>query len=278
MFRRFFDFVIFSSFYIAACAVVMTIQTNDLLELFYNSNHYLLFVFFSTICSYNFHWYLTPQVETEMIRVKWTQHHKVLHLVLFGTGLIGSVFYFFYFIEHWFWLSGAVVLTFLYSAPKLTYGPFILLRKIAIGKTIFLAFVWMYVTTWLPLILGDKAWHTPSLLFCLSRFFLIYSICILFDYRDRTNDKKEGIKSMITYFDEKGINRLFYFSMLIFAVSTLLLYYFGINSTQIILILIPGIIVLALYPVAKRNFSDYLYYVVLDGLMMLSALLHLLIK
>jgi len=32
------------------------------------------------------------------------------------------------------------------------------------------------------------------------------------------------------------------------------------------------VIVLALFKNAKRNFSDYLYYFVLDGLMMFSAL------
>jgi len=33
-----------------------------------------------------------------------------------------------------------------------------------------------------------------------------------------------------------------------------------------------------LYPYAKRNYSDYLYYFVLDGLMMFSGLLMLILK
>jgi 4-hydroxybenzoate polyprenyltransferase len=271
--RKLFHLFVFSSVYIALCAVLMVYQTNQLLQLNYSIPPYLLFVFFSTICSYNFHWYLTSNVQTEAIRVKWTQRNKTLHLILFSIGFIGSVWYFFYFINHWFWLGGAVVLTYLYSAPKLTYRPFVYLRKIAIGKTIFLAFVWMYVTTFLPVIFSNKEWSIATTLFCINRFFLIYAICILFDYRDRLNDKKAGIRSMITYLDERGINRLFYISLFIFLISSCFLYNYGFSPLIISILLLPGGILLCLYKKARRNFSDYLYYVVLDGLMMLSALI-----
>ncbi len=50
----------------------------------------------------------------------------------------------------------------------------------------------------------------------------------------------------------------------------------GYCIKEILLLLIPGIILAFLYPMARRNFSDYLYYFILDGLMMLSALLSIL--
>jgi 4-hydroxybenzoate polyprenyltransferase len=270
--RRFFDFFIFSSIYIGACAVLMVHQTNHLLKLQYETVHYSLFVFFSTICSYNFHWFLTPVIESELIRVRWTLQHKKLHLFLYIIGLLGAAWYFFYFTEHWFWMGIAILLSFLYSAPKLPLHPFGLLRKIAVGKTIFLAFVWMYVTTFLPIVFDGRPWLPADALFCCSRFFLIYSICILFDYRDRANDKKEGIRSLVTYLSEEGIHRLFGFSLLLFAASTATLYFTGMSITVILLLLLPGLITLSLYNVARKNFSDYLYYFVLDGLMMFSAL------
>jgi hypothetical protein len=46
----------------------------------------------------------------------------------------------------------------------------------------------------------------------------------------------------------------------------------------IILLLIPGAILVAIYPETKRNYSDYLYYVVLDGIVMLSGLLLLVFR
>lgn len=273
--KRAFDFFVFTSIYIACCAILMTAQTNQLLQLHYDIIPYLSFVFFSTICSYNFHWYLTPDAETEKMRVKWTQRHKLLHLILFCIGAAGSAWYYFYFIEHWFWLSGAAILTFLYSAPKLAFRPFLYLRKIAIGKTIFLSFVWVYVTTVLPVIFSERGFTGREILFCISRFFLVYAICIIFDYRDRINDRKEGVRSMITYFSERGINRLFHFSLLIFLLSAIALYCYGFSPLVIGLWLSPGVLVLWIYSRAKNNFSDYLYYVILDGLMMFSALLTL---
>jgi len=272
MLIRAFNFFIFSSIYIALCAMLMVTQTNKLLHLDYNFRQYLLFVFFSTLCSYNFHWYLTPLTPAEELRVRWTQQHKILHLLFFTAGLIGSCIYFFYFTGYFLWMSISVLLTFLYSAPKLPFRPFYLLRKIAIGKTIFLSFVWMYVTTFLPIIFSGKKWQANDILFCISRFFLIYSICIIFDYRDRENDKQEGIRSLITYLDNSGVKKLFNGSLLIFGISIFSLHFTGVTLPVTLLLLVPGVITLSLYNFATRNFSDYLYYFILDGLMMLSAL------
>jgi 1,4-dihydroxy-2-naphthoate octaprenyltransferase len=110
-----------------------------------------------------------------------------------------------------------------------------------------------------------------------NRFFFIYAICILFDYRDVEEDKKAGIRSLITYLNEKGIDLLFWGSIIVvFITSALLVPYLSITS--IIALLIPAILLSLLYYPSKRNFSDYLYYFILDGLMMLSAPLLLLIK
>lgn len=271
--RKAFDYFLFTSLFIACCAMVMVHQAHELLYLRFDLPAYLAFVFFSTICSYNFHWYLTPVAPSENYRVRWTLQHKTLHLLLTGIGGLGSMWYFFYFIQHWHWLAGSAVLTFLYSAPKLSTGPFAMLKKVAVGKTLFLAFVWTYVTTVLPIAFDGDRWNTSALLYTLSRFFLIYAICIIFDYRDREYDRKEGIRSMITYLNEKGINALFYCTIFLFILSTIALRSYNMNLVVIICLLSPLVILLPLYPVAKKNFSDYLYYFVLDGLMMFSAIL-----
>jgi 4-hydroxybenzoate polyprenyltransferase len=270
--KKVFDLFIFSSFFIACCAVVMTLQTNELLSLSYNARDYCAFVFFSTIASYNFHWYLTPDAVDENSRAAWTRRHKTLHIVLMLAGLAGAGWFFFSLRHVWFWLSVPAVLTFLYSAPKVPFPPLAWLKKVAIGKTIFLSMVWLYVTTLAPIILGGTGWKPEYALFAIGRFFFIYAICILFDYRDRESDRKDGIRSMITYFSEKGINALFYGSTAVFFFTTAGLYYTGYSLWTVILLLIPGFILLMLYGTGKRNFSDYLYYFVLDGLMMLSSL------
>jgi len=276
--RKLFDLFIFSSFYIALCAVLMVWQTSQLLLGTPPSGRLIGFVFFSTICSYNFHWYLTPSSVNSSRRVLWTQKHKILHFILYLIGLVGSAVYFFYLLPHIVALCFGAFVTFLYTAPKLPWPVFRRLRDIAIGKTIFLALVWTYVTTILPMIVAGAAWTPGSVLFTISRFFLIYAICIPFDYRDREDDKKGGIRSLITLLNEKGIDRLFIASLCIFGLSTLALGFFHYPSFYIFLLLIPGILIAILYNRTKKDFSDYLYYFVLDGLMMFSGLLMLLFR
>ncbi len=275
MLKKLADFFLFSSLYIAICAVLMVYQSSELFFKDAVSSSFYLFVFFSTICSYNFHWYLSAQTPQASNRHNWALENKILHAVLYIAGGIGAAYYFFLLKEHWLWIGIGAFVTFLYSAPKIPQKVFIGLRKIAIGKTIFLAFVWMYVTTLLPHILSGKPTDWPFALFVISRFFFIYAICILFDYRDREDDKAAGIKSMITWFNEKGITRLFVFSIIVFSICTLLLLRYQFSFVQVLVLLLPGWVVAALYRYAKSHFSDYLYYFVLDGLMMLSALLML---
>jgi 4-hydroxybenzoate polyprenyltransferase len=276
--RKLVDFFIFSSLYIALCAVLMVWQTNRLLLGGPPSGRLLGFVFFSTICSYNFHWYLTPRSATPSHRVLWTHQHKVLHFVLYLAGAVGSAVYFFYLTAYIPALCFGALLTFLYSAPKLPQSIFHRLRSIAVGKTFFLSFVWVYVTTVLPILIADVPWNISFILFTASRFFLIYAICIVFDYRDREDDRAAGIRSLITLLNEKGIDRIFFVSLALFFLCNLALSWYHYPALYILLLMIPGVVTAGLYKKAKRDFSDYLYYIVLDGLMMFSGLLMLIFR
>jgi 4-hydroxybenzoate polyprenyltransferase len=273
-----FRFFIYSNLFIAVCAILMVNQTYDLL--IHSSPHQFLlgFVFSATICSYSFHWYLTSQSLVESPRIEWLKGHRVFHLILFVIGIIGSGIFFFLLLPFWYLLSIAAVITFLYSAPKIPHPYFRALRKVAIGKTIFLALVWMYVTTMLPVLIAGTGWTIPVILFVISRFFFIYAICIMFDFKDRADDQAAGIRSMVTWFTEKGVDRLFFISLVLYAICTIFLGQYGFSFLKIALLLIPGFIAAFIYEYAKRNFSDYLYYFILDGLMMFSALLMLIIR
>lgn len=273
--QRLLSFFVFSNLFIAFCAVIMAIQSYRLLLQQAPNNQLLLFIFFSTICSYSFHWYLTAESVLPSPRIVWTKKFRQLILLFFVVGLSGVVVFFVLLIQYWQWLLFAAAITFLYSAPKIPHPLFKALRKVALGKTIFLAMVWMYVTTILPLVLAGQPWRNDFTLFIIGRFFLVYAICILFDYRDREDDKATGIRSLITYLDLKGITRLFAFSLLVFSASTLALLQYDYKPLTVAVLLLPGIITAGLYKYATRHFTDMLYYFVLDGLMALSGLLML---
>jgi len=237
--------------------------------------NYLWFVVFATICSYSFHWYLTAPSVLPSERTKWLQRFRIIHAILFFIGIVGSVIFFIPLQQYWLWLFGSVIATFLYSAPKIPHPWFRSLRKVALGKTIFLAFVWVYVTTILPIIISAQEWSVPFLLFVIGRFFFVYAICILFDYRDRLDDKAAGIRSLITLLSEKGVNTLFYASLIIYFIATLLLLNYGYGFIEILLLLIPGLVTGMINSYARKHHADMFWYLVMDGLMALPAILML---
>ncbi len=269
------SFFIYSNLFIAGCAALMTAQSGYFFTSEGFNADFTAFVFFSTLCSYSFHWYFTGSSVIASPRIGWIRQYPRVYLLFFMTGLAGSIYFFKYFTGYWLWIGGAMIATFLYSAPKIPNPHLQQLRKLALGKTIFLAAVWTYVTTVLPFLIQGDPWSFSKTLFTISRYFAVYMICILFDFRDRTDDKNAGIRSLITYLEPAGIRRLFLFSFLVFMLSTCLLYFQGISPESILLLLLPGIIVAALYRRATRDFSDMLYYFVLDGLMAFSSLLTL---
>lgn len=266
------DYILFTSFFIAFCAVSMVAQTAYLFHLPVN-RPFVLFVFFGSLCSYNFHWYLTPELYSSSSKTAWSITHKNLHLFLFLTALAASVYFGLQLHPYWPWLAAIAIITFLYSAPKLPFKVFQLLKQVAVGKTIFLALVWTHITSILPLIISEAEWTTAYSLYAVNRFFLIYPICILFDYRDRDEDQQQGIKSLVTFLSDKGIDYLFWISMAVFYGSCMFMHAQGFSLSYITALLLPGVIVAFLYQYAKKSTSDYLYHFVLDGLMMFSAVI-----
>ena len=278
MISNIFRFFVYSNLFIALCALLMINQTYDLF-LHSKPDQYLLgFVFCATICSYSFHWYLTSESLVASPRIEWLKRNRIFHLIFLIIGLIGAGVFFFFLLPHWYWLALSAIITFLYSAPKIPHPYFRALRKVAVGKAIFLALVWMYVTTILPVIIAGASFTIPVILFVIGRFFFIYAICIMFDFRDRADDQAAGIRSMVTWFSERGVNSLFFSSLVIFGGCMVLLGRYGFSGASIILLIIPGFIAAAIYNYSKTNFSDYLYYLILDGLMMFSALLMLVFR
>jgi 4-hydroxybenzoate polyprenyltransferase len=267
--KRVFDFFVFTSLFIACCAILMVYQAFLLFGVQFPLALYG-FVFFGAVCSYNFHWFLTPpDIPGTSPKQQWNLANRRLHLLLSVTGGIGAAICSVLLLEHWIWLCVTALLTFLYSAPMIPLQPFIWLRKIAIAKTIYLAFSWAHITASLPLLVQDNfaaehGWYLAN------RFFFIYAICIVFDRRDVESDRKAGIRSLITWLSEKGVDKLFWVTQFLVLVTTVVLTRW-IAISEAVLLLIPAIIMGLLYKSSKQNRSDYLYYFLLDGLMALSA-------
>src|SRR5258705_3320580 len=96
-----FRFFVYSNLFIAACAVLMVSQTYQLLVHITPDFYILGFVFFSTICSYSFHWYLSSDSAPGSARSDWQQRNHYVHATLFFIGAIGAAIFFFILLKHW---------------------------------------------------------------------------------------------------------------------------------------------------------------------------------
>ncbi len=223
------------------------------------------------MCSYNFHWYLTPGEYSSGERLNWSREHKRVEWILFLFSGLATTYYFLFLHRYAGWIAIGAFLTFLYTAPKIPWRPLQTLQKIAVGKTLFLTAVWTYITTILPVVISGGPFGPAVLLITLHRFFLIYAVCIMFDFRDQKRDRLQGIRSLVTRLSEKGNDRLFYTVCALAIIVTTALCFFGYSAAIVAALCCPVVLGGLLYPVSKRSHSDYLYYFVIDGLVALSA-------
>ena len=290
-------FLIFSNLFIGSCAVLMAWHTGILLYGSSPSPVLLTFIFFATLVSYSFHWLLTqwdqlPLLPGEVVntgtfsgtvssRLTWMATHRYVHPALLILASVAAAFAAVPLRDDWKWLLLLSFVTFLYSAPKIPFSLFRLLRRVAIGKTIFLSLVWTLVTVTLPQVSMEhhqrvQPTDLTALLLFITRFGLIYAICILFDLRDVSDDRAVGIRSLITWLTPAEIRRLYYLMLIVSLVASLSLLLTGASSWQVLTLCVPVIIAGCIFRRASTSRSDMYFYGWLDGLMAGSALLALL--
>ena len=95
---------------------------------------------------------------------------------------------------------------------KTTFSSILLSHNESFGKTFFLAFMWAYATTILPVLAYDPQ-ANPISPYLGSRFYLVYAICILFDLKDREQDRGKGIRALPTMLGDNAV-KAFYFTSL----------------------------------------------------------------
>lgn len=271
------DFLVFSNIFISVCSLTMVLFTLMFFSLSLNSA-LLVFVFSGTLASYSFHWFLPSAHLPCSRREIWSIRHRPLLFIFFAVGTLFSLFAFIQLKEFFIYLFPLFFFTFLYIAPKIPKKPFIFLRKYILAKTIYLAIVWVLVTVIIPLVISQTAWSAVYTYFTLSKFFFIFSICILFDLRDKEADSALGIKSIITLLSLRKISAIFYISICAAFCFSILLFTGGYSALRTVILIIPAILTSFSFEISRRNGSDLLFYFYLDGLMMLSGILLILLS
>jgi 4-hydroxybenzoate polyprenyltransferase len=275
IFKKTYDFFIFSNLFISLGAWVMSLHT---LQLFHITNHntdLTLFLFFSTLASYNLHWLLTdPKTERTRPRWQWLRANKNIHLSVFLMALVPSVFFLVQLMDFWALFVPLFVLTFIYTSPKLPFRSLQSFGQYNIGKTFVLTAVWVYATTLLPLLMHSDQWKTTYTFFCLYRFCLIFSICILFDLKDRRHDRSNGIKSVVTWLPTNKLKTVFTIFIAVSFIASLAQFIGSGNWVEFAFSILPILLTYKFFEKSLLSTDSYFYYFILDGMMILPSILH----
>lgn len=272
------DFLLFSNFFIAICAVAQGLVTYHLLKA-KPSEHVLAFLFFSTLLIYNLAVLLSkpkaPQ-NSPFRRVRWIfAHHRltisttlISALCLIPLGLLYLSF------ESKLLMIFVGLLAIAYNIPFLTLNnKKIGLRNIPGIKLFLIAFVWASSCVLLPIVELESIHQiqvplSETVLLVAKRFLFICAITVPFDIRDLFQDKLYELKTIPVVLGEK---KAWIFCQALLAIYLLLLVLFtqGINIDVIGLTLT---VLLTGWLIFKSNIkrNEYFYFGYLDGTMLLQ--------
>jgi 4-hydroxybenzoate polyprenyltransferase len=273
VFKKLSDFFLFGSIFIAICAVAMCVETNLLLHLRLNNLSFYLFVFGATLAQYNMHYLFKTTAVKNSTRLKWSLKNKSIHKILIAIGVVLIVYSLFSFhLRHFIFLMALGVISILYSFPFLPFTNKKRIKDFGLMKIITLSLLWTLVTVWFPIDETNITGFSFQLIF-LRRFIFIFILCLLFDIRDTEIDRREKIATLSV---KLGINRsyrLCYLLLVLFIALSITQFILLPDTGQLITMLLSTTAAIITIEYSKKNNSDVVYLALIDGMMLLQALL-----
>lgn len=266
-------FILFSSIFIAACAVSFAIETNIILGLPLNSPGFYGFIFGATLFQYNLHYVLKSNAAVNSARLNWSKKNTNIHYLLLLLGFLLIIISLFSFsLKHFYVLIFLGVIAFLYSFPFLPIGKKKRLKEFGILKILTLTLLWTLVTVWFPV---NTMAYDPALFWLVfaKRFLFMFVLCLLFDMRDLDVDREEGIKTFPVRFGNKNSYLLSYFILVVFILLSAVQFYYWGQAGFFIAMIISAVATFIVIQITKKNQSDYIFLAGIDGMMLLQALL-----
>ncbi|MFM6926469.1 MAG: hypothetical protein ACKOU7_13260 [Ferruginibacter sp.] len=264
-------FILSHSIFIAVCALALTFQTALLLQIDIDLYVYG-FIFFATLCSYNFYWILSRLSFASRPDMAAILKKQATGYLLLFISAIGSLYCLLQSAIPFSFVITAVVLTVLYAIPLLPLPFLRFTRRAGVLKTILLALTWAYVTVIIPL-QKDYGLLSGADLFIFSRRFLfMLMLCIIFDNRDKDLDKIRGLRSLATDLSPSKLRALIYCIFILLFGSNFLFRHYGITLAQSIALQVSTIALLVVYFYSNKKRGYLFYYFFVDGMMLFSAL------
>ncbi len=274
--EKFINLILFGNFWIAACAVAMTWQTELLLFEKVEVNILTYFVFFSTLFLYAIH-RIVGLVKVKPFLEKYRYsiiYHFRNHIKVYAfLGGAGALYCFFY-------LSFANQLLLVVPAI-LSLGyvlPFVKgdkrLRDFDYIKIFLVAIVWGVITVLMPILERTTELTIAHLLILLERMFFIFAITLPFDIRDLKIDAHIDVKTIPSMIGiDKTKKMALVCLILVFALAGLNLYLDTYQTGHLIAIAISCFSTLLFINYSDKTDADYFFTGLMDGTMILQFLM-----
>ena len=272
-FKKLLEFILFTSIFVAGCAVAFCMETNILLDVPFNNFSFYAFVFGATIVQYNLHYIVKKIAVKNSERLTWSQQNKNIHLILLIAGCILILYSLFSFhLEHFFILFVLGCISFLYSFPFLPFAKKRRIKDYGFLKIITLSLLWTLVTVWFP-VSGHAYDHILFVFVFAKRLVFMFILCLLFDMRDIEVDKSENIKTLGVVLGLKKSYLLSYILLVVFLLLCLWQYFYLPQMQFLLPMVISAIATFITIEITRKSNSDFVYLAGIDGMMLLQAIL-----
>ena len=270
--KKLLDFILFTSIFVAGCAVAFCMETNILLGVPLNNFSFYCFVFGATIVQYNLHYLVKKVAAKDSARLRWSQRNKNIHVILLIAGSVLILFSLFSFhLEHFFILFVLGCVSFLYSFPFLPFAKKRRIKDYGFLKITTLALLWTLVTVWFPV--SGHAYDTGLFIFVfIKRLLFMFILCLLFDMRDIEVDNSENIKTLAVVLGHKKSYTLSYLLLFVFVLLSIAQYFYFPQMRFLIPMILSAAATLVTIEITKRSNSDFVYLAGIDGMMLLQAM------
>ena len=270
MLKKATDLILYSNFYIAFCAVAMTLQSQFLLENELKYSPIVGLIFFSTLMIYAVHRIVG------LFRLKdFLEEGRYLiinkfkaHIWIYATlGFVGSLYCFFQLDRI---LQLAIVFPAFFSLGYIfpVFGKKQFRLRDFNGVKIFLvAGVWSYVTVLLPALEIGIPIDRMIWMF-IERFLFVFAITLPFDIRDLKVDQFNQVKTIPSTL---GIKNTIKLAGLLLAIMLIIAFFMYEWNVLIGMVTIIGLTFYWIY-ISPKQTNDYFFTGLMDGTMILQPL------
>lgn len=259
-----------ANFFIAL-AVTMLLYTMQLIISGEPNFQDIELTFFSTLLIYNLlrliPYFLDKSHKSDKDKWLYDNKNSLLGIIIISIGFLtpliwGMDLYKFVFLAHVGFLS------LIYSLP-FTQNRFRNLRAIPFLKIFIISYVWSMVIVGLPSLNQHMDWNEFLLNFT-NVFLFILAITLPFDIRDFRIDFKDGLKTIPGTIGINATKVLAIATLLGSSLISCILFMSYIHIMLEAILVISG--VLLIYK-SDKNFSDWYYLFLIDGLIILKAII-----